>query len=128
MTGFLISSGSKESACNAGGTGEAGLIPGENPLEKNSSPHQYSCLENPMEREVFWARVHRVAKSQTPTERLNHHHQSFSVSHSVMSDSLRPLLCNPTDCSLAGFCPWNSPGKTGVSFNSLLLRIFPTRN
>ena len=32
MTGFLISSGSKESACNAGGTGEAGLIPGENPI------------------------------------------------------------------------------------------------
>ena len=28
MTGFLISSESKESACNAGGTGEVGFIPG----------------------------------------------------------------------------------------------------
>ena len=28
MTGFLISSESKESACDAGGTGEVGFIPG----------------------------------------------------------------------------------------------------
>ena len=28
-------------------------------------PLQYSCLENPMNREVWWATVHMVAKSQT---------------------------------------------------------------
>ena len=34
MTGFLIRSGSKESACDTGGTGEVGSIPGsEDPLE-----------------------------------------------------------------------------------------------
>jgi len=27
-------------------------------------PLQYSCLENPMDRGAWWARVHRVAKSQ----------------------------------------------------------------
>ena len=26
---------------------------------------QYSCLENSMDRGAWWARVHRVAKSQT---------------------------------------------------------------
>ena len=26
---------------------------------------QYSCLENSMEREAWWATVHRVTKSQT---------------------------------------------------------------
>ena len=33
--------------------------------EGNGTPLQYSCLENPMGRGVWWATVHRVAKSQT---------------------------------------------------------------
>ena len=31
----------------------------------HGNPFQYSCLENPMEKEAWWATVHRVAKSQT---------------------------------------------------------------
>ena len=40
----------KESACNAGGQGS---IPGSgrSPGEENGYPLQYSCLENPMDRE-----------------------------------------------------------------------------
>ena len=47
----------KESACNAGGLGS---IPGlgRSPGEGNSNPLQYSCLENPMDREAWWATVH----------------------------------------------------------------------
>ena len=33
--------------------------------EGNSTPLQYSCLENPMDGEVWWAAVHGVAKSRT---------------------------------------------------------------
>ena len=46
--GFPGSDG-KESACNAGDTG---LIPGSgrSPGEENGNPHQYSCLNNPMDR------------------------------------------------------------------------------
>ena len=33
--------------------------------EGNGTPLQYSCLENPMDREAGWAAVHGVAKSQT---------------------------------------------------------------
>ena len=33
--------------------------------EGNGNPLQYSCLKNPMNREVWQATVHRVAKSQT---------------------------------------------------------------
>ena len=48
---FPCSSVGKESACNAG---DPGLIPGLGrfPGEGNDNPLQYSCLENPMDREA----------------------------------------------------------------------------
>ena len=51
----------KESACNAE---DVHLIPGQedSPREENGSPLQYSCLGNPMDRGVWKAIVHRVAK------------------------------------------------------------------
>ena len=53
----------KESACNAGDTGETGLIPvsGRSPGGKNGNPLQHSCLENPMDRGDWLATVHSVA-------------------------------------------------------------------
>ena len=44
----------KESACKAG---DLGSIPGSGryPVEGNGHPLQYSCLENPMDREAWWA-------------------------------------------------------------------------
>ena len=33
--------------------------------EGNGNPLQYSCLENPMGREAWWAAVHEVTKSRT---------------------------------------------------------------
>ena len=49
--GFLGGSEFKASACNAG---DLGLIPGleRAPGKENGNPLQYSCLENPMDREV----------------------------------------------------------------------------
>ena len=44
----------KESACQAG---NLSLIPGSGrSREGNSNPLQYSCLENPMDREAWWGR------------------------------------------------------------------------
>ena len=42
--------------------GDAGLIPGlgRSPGGGNGNPLQQSCLGNPMERGVWWARVHGV--------------------------------------------------------------------
>ena len=42
----------------------AGLIPGwgRSPGEGNGYPLQYSCLENSMDRRVWWATVHGVAR------------------------------------------------------------------
>jgi len=52
----------KESACNAG---DLGSIPGSGRShgEGNVNPLQYSCQENPMDRNAW--QVHGVAKSQT---------------------------------------------------------------
>ena len=65
--GFSGDSDSKESACNSG---DPGFIPGSerSPGERNGGLLQYSCLENSMDRGVWWATVHWVAKSQTRTE------------------------------------------------------------
>ena len=62
--GFLGSSAGKESTFNAG---EPGSIPGlgRSPGVGNDNPLQYSCLENSMERRVWWTTVHRVTKSWT---------------------------------------------------------------
>ena len=47
--------------------GDAGSIPGSgrSPGEGNGNLLQYSCLENSIGREAWWAKVHGVAKSQT---------------------------------------------------------------
>ena len=37
------------------------------------NPLQYSCLENPMDREAWWATVHRVTQSQTQPKQLSTH-------------------------------------------------------
>ena len=54
----------KESACNVG---DPGSIPGwgRSSGEGNGNPFQDSCLENPVDREAWWATVHGVVKSQT---------------------------------------------------------------
>ena len=62
--GFPGSLDSKASAYNAG---DPGSIPRlrRSPGQGNGNPLQYSCLENPMDREAWWATVHGVTKSRT---------------------------------------------------------------
>ena len=118
-TGFPHGSEVKVSACNAG---DPGSIPGSgrSPGEGNGNPLQDSCLENPMDREAWWATVHGVAKSRTRLSDFTYLlTYTESESHSVMSNSLRHH---------GPYSPWNSPGhNTGVSSYSLLWGSFPTQ-
>ena len=70
--GFPGGSEGKASACNAG---DLGSIPGlgRSPGEGNGNPLQYSCLENPMDREAWWATVHGVTHESDKTEQLHFH-------------------------------------------------------
>ena len=57
----------KESACNAGDPADTALIPesGRSPGGGNGNALQSPCLGNPMDRGVWRATVHDVAKSRT---------------------------------------------------------------
>ena len=57
----------KNLPANAGDSGEANLISasGRSLGVRNGNPFQYSCLENPMDGEAWWAALHGVAKSRT---------------------------------------------------------------
>ena len=66
----------KESACNAGDSGNTGSIPESrrSPGRGNCTPLQYSCLENPKDRGSWWATVLRVIKSSTWLSAHTHTH------------------------------------------------------
>ena len=60
----------KNPPANAGDIRNEGSIPGlgRSPGEGSGNPLQYSCLENPMDREAWRATVHRATKESDVTE------------------------------------------------------------
>ena len=73
--GFPGGANDKELPANAGDRRDVDLIPelGRSPGGGHGNPLQYSCLENPMDREARWATVHGVAESWTRLKRLSTH-------------------------------------------------------
>ena len=65
--GFSGGSVVENPAANAEDTGEMGSIPrlGRSTGVVNDNPLQYSCLENSMDRSLWWATVHRLTKRRT---------------------------------------------------------------
>jgi len=64
IKGFSGDSVVKNLPANAGDTVSIPEL-GRSPGEGNGNPLQYSCLENPMDRGVWWAAVHGIAKNWT---------------------------------------------------------------
>ena len=58
---FPCGSEGKDSTCDAGDP-DSIPVSGRSPEEGNGYPLLYSCLENSMNRGVWWATVHGVAK------------------------------------------------------------------
>ena len=91
---FPYSSFGKESACNVG---DPGLIPGlgRSPGEGNGNPSQYSCLENPMDREAWQATVHGVER----------------VGHDLATKSPPPIFTLSRELHSLPFLSGNSPAE-----------------
>ena len=90
----------KNQPANVGDAGDAGLIPGlgRSPGEGNDNPLQYSFLENSMDREVWWATVQGVTKSQTWLRVHVHTHTIVSVYY---QDYFRlNILCGSITCRI----------------------------
>ena len=92
----------KESACNAGDSGDTGLIPGlgRSPGGGHGNSLQYSCLENSMDRGAWWATFCGVAKSQTLLKQLSMQAHAIKYMHIIKLqfsplDTLFDLYTNP---------------------------------
>ena len=79
--GFPGGDSGKERLAKAGDVRDMGSIHGlgRSPGEGHGNPIQYSCLENPMDRGIRWAMVHRVAKSQTRLKGLSMHANRWCI-------------------------------------------------
>ena len=69
---------------------DVGSIPGSgrSPGGGHSNPHQYSCLENPMDRGVWRATVYEVTKSWTRLKLLSTH------TRTELNVEYNPMLVN----------------------------------
>ena len=74
--GFPRGSAVKESICNTGATGDVGSIPGSgrSPGGRHGNPLLYSCLEKPMDRGAWQARVHGSQRVGCNSSDLAHTH------------------------------------------------------
>ena len=81
---FPGGSDGKETACNAG---DSGSVPGSGRFHGGGHgyPLQDPCLENPMDRGIWLATVHRVAISWTCLSKPHlHFHRIFSLTSAVL--------------------------------------------
>ena len=74
----LVAQRVKASACNVG---DLGSIPGlgRSPGRENSNPLQYSCLENSLDGEAWWAIVHGATKSRTRLSDFNFTMKTYKI-------------------------------------------------
>ena len=101
LQGFPYSSAGKESACNAGDPGSIlglRIFPGEG----NGNPLQYSCLENPLNREAWGTTTYGVSISWTRLSNKPLKRASY-------------LQCSCVYFLSACFIPW-SPKTNGGHF------------
>ena len=107
--GFPDNSTGKESACNAGDTGDTSSSPGLGRFSEkgNGNPLQSSYLENPMDRGAWQATVHGVAESDADSAHI--HLQSISSPSPSTSSLCHP---SPGRCER---CPSQAPCSAPVS-------------
>ena len=73
------------------------LIP-RSPGEGNGYPLQCSCLENPMNREAWWATVYGVSNSQTQLSDFSFFKKIYLFLKSLPSEIAEAQLAPPAEC------------------------------
>ena len=83
--------------------GHVGSVPGlgRSLGEGNGNPLWYSCLENPVDREAWWAIVHGAAKSRTQLSR-------HLCKHTVFCFLIIYSGCARSEFQLAGSSLWHA--------------------
>ena len=77
--------------------------------EGNGNPLQCSCLENPMDREAWWAAVYGVIQSRTQLKRLSSSSSSHiknSASRALCQAKRAPRAAFPSGCLAAQTKRW----------------------
>ena len=84
--GFPGGTSSKEPTCQCRGRKRPRFNPqvGKIRWRREKQPLQYSCLENPLDRGPWWAKVHRVSKSWTRLKQLSMHTHTDSAIHGLV--------------------------------------------
>ena len=78
--------------------GDMGMIPGlgRSTGEENGNPLQYSCLENPMDREAWWATVHGVTESRTQLSNFTYLLMTKLMSVHLKTEEIQKFFKNIT--------------------------------
>ena len=133
LSHLLLSLDGKESACNA--RDRRSLIPGwgRSPGKGNGYPLEYSCLENPMDREAWLAIVYGISKSwallrdvyfSCPLE-LGEGHRGWSIACKEWQTKMGSMSRSPTGPCLASL-GWKGPlGKEMATHSSILAWKIP---
>ena len=110
----------KESACNAGDTGDSGLIPelGWSPGGGNGNPFQYSCLENPMDRGAWQVAAKGVTESDT-TKWLSMKPEiklpTYTGSHTQKQENTRETSTSASSTMLKPLTVWKILQEDGIT-------------
>ena len=104
----------KNLTANAGDVGDKGWIPGSGrfPGGGNGNPLQYSCLENPMDREAWQATIHGITKvgHDWPRACLCTHVSMHTHTHTQLLKTIKTFVLSTlwTVCTWISVCtfPW----------------------
>ena len=135
LKGFPNSSAGKESACDAGDTGDVGSIPGSGRSsgEGHGNLLQYSCLKKPHGQRSWEGYIQRVTKSQAWLNDWTHITYTHTCSKTetwMNPKAFHPALlfpfCNALSSETSHLAPSNTRGSPWLSdFPCLFLILAP---
>ena len=103
-SGFPGGSVVKNLPANAGDSRATGSIPesGRSPGEGNGHPLQYSCLENSMDKEAWWATVHGVTVRHNWARMQSKSAMAHSLPHPIwfLAITFKPIINKEYDLNV----------------------------